>query len=128
MARDGRFPRRVTGLAAMLLSALALVGCTGSWKWNQKLTVEVTTPDGVKTGSAVSSVSWSKKSSSLTFNYAASYRGEATVVEVAPGKYLFALIGEPTKFLAGTVFGGERPYGNIPAIRETCRATDTRCW
>jgi hypothetical protein len=76
-------------------AALAAAGCAKSFSWNQKLTVEVNTPEGVKTGASVVSISVSSGQILLS-QTAAGYRvkGEATVVEVAPGKYLFALLGE----------------------------------
>lgn len=91
-----------------LLSVVAVVGgllsvivgyfyfATQRWDWNQKLTIEVNTPSGVKTGSSVVHVRREKTPAWLApvggggMGYAIS--GEATVVEVAPGKYLFALL------------------------------------
>lgn len=62
--------------------------------WHQNLTVTVETPSGEHTGSAVVEVRAAFSQQPLSGNeveYA--YQGEATVVEVAPGKYLFALLG-----------------------------------
>ncbi len=62
--------------------------------WHQNLTVTVETPSGEHTGSAVVEVRAAFGQQPLSGNeveYA--YQGEATVVEVAPGKYLFALLG-----------------------------------
>ncbi len=56
-------------------------------------------------GSAVSVVSWSELDS-FSHNYPASYHGEASVVDLGDGRYLFALIGEGTKFLAFRTFNG----------------------
>ena len=62
-------------------------------EWNQKLTLTVATPDGPKTGAAVVTVAaiFGKQLSGNEVVYG--HKGEATVVEVAPGTYLFALLG-----------------------------------
>lgn len=99
------------GLAACLLVLAACNPFPKTWEWNQKLTVEVTTPEGLRSASAVTNVRWQEKNSSG--NYPGSYRGEATAVEVTDGKYLFALIGEGTRYIALLTFEGEggRPAG-----------------
>lgn len=86
-----------------------------TWEWNQKLTVEVETPQGVKSGSAVTHVSW--QDANALGNYVARYSGEATVVEIAPGRYLFALIGEPTKYIAQYTF--HKQFGTSRADYQT---------
>ncbi|MEM7461740.1 MAG: hypothetical protein AAF362_03590 [Pseudomonadota bacterium] len=92
-------------ISALMLSCLLLAGCwNDSWSWNQKLTVKVETPDGPVQGAAVNQVTWGEVNS--VHNYPASYQGEAVVVDLGNGRYLFALIGEPTKFLAFETFNG----------------------
>jgi len=89
----------------LLLAAAALAGCDpypDTWRWNQKLTVEVSTPEGMRTGSAVTEVVWQERN--WTGNFPGSYRGEATVVDLGKGRYLFALIGEQTRYLALRTF------------------------
>lgn len=79
-------------LAQMALLSLAFV--REHHVWHQKLTVTVETPSGERTGSAVVEVRAAFGQQPLSGNeveYA--YQGEATVVEVAPGRYLFALLG-----------------------------------
>lgn len=68
-----------------------------SWQWHQKLTVSVDTPDGVVSGSSVTLVELSLSPEWAgvgDFAGAANYslKGEAVVVEVSPGRYLFALL------------------------------------
>lgn len=99
---------------AMVLVAVTLLAATcnpfpETWQWNQKLTVDVTTPEGVKSGSAVTHVSWQEANS--VGNFPTSFSGEATVVEVLPGRYLFALLGENTKYIAMRTF--EREIGGF---------------
>jgi hypothetical protein len=92
--------------------AAALSGCWGnSYTWNQKLTVKVQTPDGVKSGSAVTRVTASVgkhfisgDSRVLTFGVG----GEATIVDLGHGKYLFAALASSgpsaTEYLAELTF------------------------
>ena len=64
--------------------------------WNQRLTVTVTTPVGEVQGSSVTEVRMSDDRGSLQLPESAGvharYTGEAVVVEVTPGRYLFALL------------------------------------
>ena len=95
---------RVACMSAVAVAVL-LAGCNPfgkTWESNQKLTVEVATPQGTKSGAAVTQVRWSDVNA--LGNYSASFEGEATVVEVAPGRYLFALIGEGTTYIAQYTF------------------------
>jgi len=99
--------RRVL-LGSMLAGCLLLAGCgwfAERWEWNQKLTVEVSTPEGLRSGSAVSHVSW--REANALGNYPADYSGEATVVDMGQGRYLFALIGEETKQIAAHTLHAE---------------------
>ncbi|MEM7067784.1 MAG: hypothetical protein AAF478_02790 [Pseudomonadota bacterium] len=67
----------------------------GPYRWNQKLTVVVETPQGIKTGSSVVSVSWRKNDPIGAANGAAwigRVKGEATVVDLGSGRYVFALL------------------------------------
>ena len=99
-----RSPSQLGSWTILFLSAL-LLGCNpfpDTWRWNQKLTVEVSTPDGIRSGSAVTEVTWQERN--WTGNFPGSYHGEATVVDLGQGRYLFALIGEPTRYLALRTF------------------------
>ena len=79
---------------AIVSAALALSGCGTQVDWNQKLTVKVLTPDGVKSGSSVVGYSATVGRQLMSGSgIQRALQGEATVVEVAPGKYLFALLG-----------------------------------
>jgi hypothetical protein len=90
------------GLAACLL---VLAGCNPfpqTWEWNQKLTVEIITPEGLRSGSATTKVRWQEENS--VGNYPGSYRGEAAAVDLGDGRYLFALLSEETRYLALRIF------------------------
>jgi hypothetical protein len=91
-------------LIPLLLALLALTGCE-RYAWHQKLTVTVETPDGVVSGSSVSAVSWRKhwiQTDGMGWSY--DLTGEAVVVEVVPGRYLFALLtGAGTTEYMGSV-------------------------
>jgi hypothetical protein len=78
----------------VLLATLALSACKPHETWRQKLTLVVDTPAGEVSGSAVVEVEGNMRQlpgSANEINY--TIRGEATVVEVLPGRYLFALLG-----------------------------------
>ena len=85
----------------LLIVAALVVLVVGGYKWryptyswHQKLTVEIETPDGVKSGSSVVAVSWSSVPQFLPDVNPVSNQitGEATVVDLGNGKYLFALL------------------------------------
>lgn len=100
--------RTAIRLAVVVAATVLLAACDlfpKTWQWNQKLTLEVATPQGIRSGSAVTHVSW--QDVNAVGNYPSSYSGEATVVEVAPGKYLFALVGEGTRYIALRTFAAE---------------------
>ncbi|MBL8579332.1 MAG: hypothetical protein JNK47_19175 [Mesorhizobium sp.] len=94
--------RRVV-LGGMLGGCLTLSGCDflgfKNWQWNQRLILEVETPQGVVTGGSVvtikvgSSPKWAPGmgAGGMSGRVAA---GEASFVEIAPGRYLFALLDE----------------------------------
>ncbi len=82
---------------ALLVVALALGGCGKVYDWHQKLTVSVETPTGTVSGAAVVAVRIENLPTiggkHIGNAIDTDVTGEATVVEVAPGKYLFALLG-----------------------------------
>jgi hypothetical protein len=96
---------RFTGLSwvATLLSGCWLSPAT----WKRKLTVTVTTPDGEKSASSVQAQSLSEDP--VTGAAHATFKGGAVVLEVRPGKYLFALIQENKPQTELVVFPGEAP-------------------
>jgi len=88
----------------LILTLLALTSCE-SYSWRQKLTITVDTPAGEVSASSVSQVSWSKhwiQTDGMGWDY--DVTGEAMVVEVTPGRYLFALLkGAGTTEYMGSV-------------------------
>jgi hypothetical protein len=87
--------RSVLGLALGGVSAL-LGGCGqfGGTSYRYRMTVEVDTPQGLKTGSAVHEISASEELIKLPDSASVSlgFRGEAFPVELGDGKTLFVLI------------------------------------
>ena len=94
----------------VVLVVLGLIGYTGfvslfgsGGSWHQKLTLTVETPAGEVSGAAVSKIRYSCDTtpSGLT-GREVSYdlTGEATVVEVLPGRYLFALLDDSKETFA----------------------------
>jgi hypothetical protein len=83
--------------AAAGLAALSLLGGCGSFlfpsRYRFRMTVEVSTPQGLKTGSSVMEVSATRQilATSETHPISAGLRGEAVVVDLPSGP-LFALL------------------------------------
>ncbi len=100
------------GLIVIVLPLLTLTGC-GNYEWHQKLTVTVDTPNGPISGASVMKMRVSDQRSSFNppeargVSFALS--GEAAVVQVAPGRYLFAL-------LKGVPSLAEKLYPKMDAI------------
>ena len=109
-ARRGLLRRAVAGVV-VALAGLGLSGCWGeNFAWNQKLKVVVETPSGERAGSAVTNVKTYVGLIPLSGNRRSSRSaGEATVVEVAPGKYLFVLLDDRTSNLAIDAWGSALP-------------------
>jgi len=83
------FIRIITALALVL----GLTGCRDKHDWHQRLTVRVETPQGVRSGASVVEVTaWFGRIPLSGNEVEYRVQGEATVVEIAPGKYLFALL------------------------------------
>ena len=108
---------RTSRLAAVLLAALAFAGCDRVTEWRQRVTVEVETPQGVRTGSTVQ---WAKLATGkgVSSQWGASWKtdGEAVVVDVRPDapagepRYLFALlIGNKVNQYRGGSWGALGP-------------------
>ena len=100
---------RLVGLTAI---GLFLAAC-GNEEWHQKLTVSVDTPNGVMSSSSVMKMSLSNQRSAFNPPEARgvsfSLSGEAVVLELAPGRYLFAL-------LRGVPSLGEQIYPKMDVI------------
>ncbi|OAN75499.1 hypothetical protein A8B78_15905 [Jannaschia sp. EhC01] len=102
----------------VLLTALVLLtsACNrNTYTWNQRMTVTVETLDGIISGSSVVEVTaryynpGCGLAGDIEVNY--SYRSEAVAVEVLPGQWLFALIGN----LAGLMYtASPDQFGAIP--------------
>lgn len=84
----------VFGLFVLVAAVVALSGCRSRYEWRQKLTVTVETPHGEYSGSSVVEVValfGQLPASGNEVEYKVS--GEATIVELGGGRYLFALLG-----------------------------------
>ena len=95
---------------ALAIPALVLAGCGTNHSWNQKLTIKVNTPSGEKIGSAVTRVSVTVGRQFATDTILSfGVRGEAAVVDLGGGKYLFALLSNSgpgnTEYLADNTLG-----------------------
>jgi hypothetical protein len=103
---------------AIVSTTLALSGCGTQVEWNQKLTVKVSTLDDVKSGSSVVGYSATVgKQFASGSGISRGLQGEATVVEVAPGKYLFALL-EGAQEIAVRTFYDRLPKNDALAMQQ----------
>jgi len=95
----------------IIVMTLLVSGCSSSksWSWKQKLTIEVETPDGLVTGFSISRVKSTYTSAGPAKGGGGEIVGEAVVVEVAQGKYLFVLMDDVTDGIAKRVFGDLLP-------------------
>ena len=85
-----------------------LAGCGERYSWHQKLVLEVETPNGAVKGGSVVAMTMHWPEGWQRFGGVngvdSDMRGEASFVEVAPGRYLFALIGWNSYELALRVY------------------------
>ena len=103
---------RLLPFLGVAVLAVMLVGCPNQWSWHEKITVKVETPNGERAASSVIRKTLIHTDGWLAPREARgaseSVWGEAVVLEVAPGKYLFALLkGLPSPF--EVFFPGEAP-------------------
>lgn len=93
-------------LFATCAAAFGLAGCwRRTYKWNQKVTVVVDTPEGERSGSAVSEIAVIVGRLPMSGNILDGWgRGESTVVDLPDGKLLLAtLIGASWEGNASTI-------------------------
>lgn len=84
-------------VSLLLLVTVGYVSCTQmypSGTWRYKITVNVETPEGLKSGSSVREVTFKSGPKILPDVSGSSWKvtGEAVVVDLGKGKYLFALM------------------------------------
>lgn len=106
MARRGMMCLVAGGLAA-LVGGCGMMGHT----YRYKLTVEVETPQGLRTGYAVREMTYSKQAVRLPdmAGVVATQRGEAVVVDLPGGQTLFALLSMNGYETLQAAFGDDAP-------------------
>lgn len=130
--------RAVVGVVLGSAAVLALGGCAGEGarSYNYRLTVEVETPQGIRTGSSVIAVQGlrSLKGTEVLGGSGPRARGEAVAVDLPNGQTLFALLRSETDVdWAGSAHIRAKPkksdsfamldeyYGAVRSDRETYR-------
>ena len=85
------------GMAIMALAGSMLAGCDAYPDYRYRMTVEVETPQGVKSGSSVIEVQKGifSMQSSTGRTFQSKVRGQAVAIDVAPGQTVFALLARP---------------------------------
>lgn len=95
----------VSAIAVVLFALVWAVLDKDRYSWRQKLTITVETPAGEVSARSVSAIRWRKhwiRWDGMGWSY--DLTGEAVVVEVMPGRYLFALLkGAGTTEYMGSV-------------------------
>ena len=118
---------RITAGLKRLFLILALIpllaSCGSGYSWSQKLTLVVETPEGEVSGSSTVHVAWHNDRDLFgdAPHWRSEVRGEATVVELGDGKYLFALIGGAERQALRVFHEGRFPRdtdGLAPIIRK----------
>ncbi len=97
------------GLAMLALSGCKLLGSSRTYRY--RMTVEVETPQGLKTGSAVREIVYTEQMIKLPDAAAvtATQRGEAVVVDLPNGQALFALLSTNGYETLQAAFGDDSP-------------------
>jgi hypothetical protein len=62
------------------------------FEWHQKMTVVIATPAGEMAGSSVSAIKWAKGENAWGMGWGHHPQGEAVVVDLGAGRYLFGLL------------------------------------
>ncbi len=118
--RSGMTRRRLMAALGASIVAMSLLGCSSepATKFHQKMTVEVETAEGVRSGYAVVEIGNQPKPDALKAipGNGFSVRGEAVAVDVAPGKTLFALLKSPDAKWGDTILYQAELIAN--AVRE----------
>ena len=119
------FGRGVLGLLAGAASVLTLGGCDRKVSTlRYRLTVEVETPEGVNTGSSVLEDAFNPGNS---YEFSGSRRtyGEAPTVDLGGGRYLFALLADPTyKRSMQAMISGMFDYPEYPSPVKSIKLVD----
>jgi hypothetical protein len=137
-----RWRAAIVNVAAFVLMTLGLASCDNlfgrHFHWFQKLTVTVDTPAGAKSGAAVIEVKaeYYKKGTYIGNAARVDISGEAGVIEVLPGKFLFILLEGFDQSTAARTFiprsppeekqevGEARGFAIMETFETTIRTTD----
>ena len=99
----------VMAMPALMLSGCDLLFNFPEWRWHQELTVSVITPQGLKTGRAVTAAriefppKWTGVGDAAGMQRGG-VTGEAAVLDLGNGRYLFALLQGYTEWTAWSAF------------------------
>lgn len=106
----------IRSLILIVLPLLVLTGCFNKHVVRQKVILSIQTPSGEQTASSIEEISYTPpllKGPAAGFDNATiNRRGEAVVVEVAPGRYLFALLSD-NRDPWSVFFPGQGPQATI---------------
>jgi hypothetical protein len=106
--------------ALLVAGALALAGCglfEPTHTYRYRMTVEVDTPEGLRTGSVVREFMWQRQQQFATSSeFIYEQRGEAAAVELPGGRVLFALLDTNPQTTILNGFHAEDRPSDIPRV------------
>ena len=122
--------RVVFGVLSAVAVMLSLGACGSRAEVRTKVTIEVATPQGVRSGSSIWSWALGEPTVALASSYDGRFRGEAVAIDLPGGRTLFALVKDMAvlperhfrEFNVGT--GSDR-VANVRAIAKEVGATRT---
>ena len=121
--------RVVLGTLAVLAASVMTAGCGlfGNHTYRYKITVEVETPSGVKSGFAVREVQYSTGGIKLpeSSSVSVTQRGEAVAVDLPGGQTLFALLSVNGYETLQAAFGDDKP-ATLDAAKADRRIVDLK--
>jgi hypothetical protein len=107
--KTGLWANSIVSFLVAIFCVAALSGCGRDevYKWRQKMTVEVDTPNGVVTGSNVVEVTWIIGSFRPGDGPGVAFKvkGEAIALDIRPGQKLFVLIST-AEYTASALYHG----------------------
>ena len=112
--------------ALLLLLPLLLANCSKTYSWKQRFVVLVNTPSGLVSGAAISEVKIRLVSDFFKGDIGgakSSFHGEAAVVKLPNGRYLFALLDGAASWVVNDLYD-QGVEGGVPELSKAFKAMD----
>lgn len=108
-ARELSGSRCAFGLGMLICSLSLLAACSDSYEWNQRVTVVIDTPNGARSGFGTMNVRYSAGIPFIVGDARGGgfeLRGEAPVVKLDDGRFVFALLTNMSRLASDVLSGG----------------------